>query len=656
MTASMLQIQENLLSSVPGGIAIYRLKQDGRVATEYVSESLAQMCGYKRWEFLEYLRHNALVNLVPEDVGRVMSSARQALDDNTPISVVYRIYTKDKQIITIRLDANLVQDIDAEPDDVAVICGVHTTVTEASLHLEQERERYRRILDTLDLAYFEWRQGEEFFASPKYQQYLMSRVDNQLILQNKGPAETIHPDDLPLLKQFFAKIESKAASASATLRCKMIDGSFRWTEMMAFFDYDEQGKACDVIGVLHDVEREWARQNARLQEAITSARSANEAKTNFLSRISHDMRTPLNGILGLTALLRARPLPQDVMEDLTQVDFSGRYLLNLINDTIDVSKIELDKLELRPTVCSSRSAVDTVVTLLLPQAEAKLITVNPRFEGDADILLFIDVGRLEQVMMNIFGNAVKFTPRNGTIDLLIRNIALDAKYATYEFSCKDSGIGISDKFLPHIFEPFSQENNSSTSAFGGTGLGMTISKRIIELMGGEIKIESVSGKGTNVYFVLSLPLAQPEQIAAWHNVAKAKVDDAILLHKRVLLCEDNKINASIVERLLCQKGTRVDLALNGQAGVDRFVKSPTNYYDAILMDIRMPILDGIGATKAIRASEHPQAKTIPVIALTANALSEDVQLAKEAGIDAYLSKPLEPEQMFEALKNCLAQE
>lgn len=492
--------------------------------------------------------------------------------------------------------------------------------------LSGEQERYHSIMDALDIAFIEWERGGGFYASEKYSEYALSDESFEAVLSNTGSLNTVHPDDIPMLMHFFKEHNTKKKKISVTLRMKMKDGSYRWTEMLSFGDFDESGIANRVIGIFRDVDKEWMKQNEKLQKAVEIAEKANAAKTAFLSRISHDMRTPLNGILGLTLLLKERVTDEKVIQDLSELELSGQYLLNLVNDTLDVSKIESGKLVLQPSICDGKAVFDNVLRLSQINSEAKHITVNVHADNLPFTMLYIDVGRVEQIVMNILGNAIKFTPEGGTIELNMRNLSITNGIITEEVMVQDNGNGMSEEFLPHIFDAFSQEDSTRTSSYQGTGLGLSITKQLLQLMGGSISIESEAGKGTCVKFTLPMPIATKEQVECWNKNKKVSINDKVFYGKRILLCEDHPLNAKITKKLLEKRGVKVEHAQNGVEGLELFTKSEIGYYSVILMDIRMPVMDGFGATKAIRALPRKDAKYVPIIAITANVFDEDIKL------------------------------
>lgn len=394
-------------------------------------------------------------------------------------------------------------------------------------------------------------------------------------------------------------------------------------------------------------------QKRELENALLDAENANKAKTNFLSRISHDMRTPLNGILGITTLLKDTITDPKSLQDLEQLEMSGHYLLNLVNDTLDVNKIEMGKLELHPGAYDGRSIVNNVVNLIKPVIEKKKIKFHVHADNLPYTILYIDMGRVEQIIMNILGNAAKFTPEGGTIEASITNLSNKDGIITDQIVISDNGIGMSPEFLPHLFDPFSQENPGSTGNTTGTGLGMTITKQIVELMGGTISVESTQGKGTTFTIVMPFQVATENQIKEWKRTNDLVHDDYEFHGRRVLLCEDHPLNAEITIRLLEKKGIIVEHAENGKIGLEMYEASDLDYYDMILMDVRMPEMDGLEATRRIRALNRKDAHRIPIIAMTANALYEDVEQVKAAGMDAHLGKPIELDKLFQCFSEML---
>ncbi len=374
---------------------------------------------------------------------------------------------------------------------------------------------------------------------------------------------------------------------------------------------------------------------------------------DVISRLSHDMRAPLNGILGITSLLQENIHDLKVLEDLSELEHAGKYLIDLINDTLDVSRIERERLELNPVVCDGQELLNDVIVKAKSIADEKNISLNINAAGLPFNILYIDTDRVSQAIMNVVGNAVKFSNSGSAVNFTFRNISVKEGIITDELVIEDTGCGMSDEFAAHIFEPFSQENNSDKTSYNGIGLGMTITKEIIDLMGGSIEVESELGKGTKVTILLPMNIATDEQLNEWKQKQRVGMTVRTLEGRIVLLCEDHPMNADITTRLLENKGVRVELAKNGRIGVDKFSNSEIGYYDAILMDIRMPEMDGIEAAKTIRLLDRADAGTIPIIAMTANTLDKDLRATKNAGMNAHLNKPIETEKLYSTLSELI---
>lgn len=382
---------------------------------------------------------------------------------------------------------------------------------------------------------------------------------------------------------------------------------------------------------------------------------ASEAKSDFLSRVSHDMRTPMNAILSFSSMnLDKHTSPEQLAADMGQIHRAGQYLLGLINDVLDMSKIENERMELnlQPTLPSE--CLKAILATVQPLMDEKKLRFDIQMDlPDIEPILLLDVMRTKQLCINLLSNAAKFTPQGGSAIFRISVKKVTEQYVVMEFLIKDTGIGMSDEFQKHLFEPFSQEHRESTGQLMGTGLGLAIVKQLVDLMGGTISVQSNLNQGTEFIVELRHEIvhsAHPELISALpHNENGMDV-----LHgKRILLCEDHPINAEIAKRLLVKKGIEVEHMVNGQLGVEQFSASAEGYYNLVLMDIKMPVMDGLAATREIRALPRNDAKTVPIIAVTANAFDEDIEKSYNAGMNAHLSKPIEPTQLYQILSEFL---
>lgn len=387
---------------------------------------------------------------------------------------------------------------------------------------------------------------------------------------------------------------------------------------------------------------------------LSAVEKAAEEKNSFFSNISHDMRTPLNAVLGFTRLAKAEGISErQRLEYLNKIQSSGEVLLDLINDTLTISKANSGKLELRREPISSEELIETISALIGTSAAEKEITVSLNKAHYHPRLIMADQLVLQKIFLNILNNAVKYTPQGGHIWVDINDVKQPRQgEAATEIVIRDNGIGMSPEYLPHLFEPFSQEKQQGYEAIG-TGLGLSIVKQLIDLMGGSITVSSRLGQGTE--FVLRLHFEDAELPPKAEAAPKPHGED-ILKGKRVLLCEDNHLNREIASTLLSSQGMQVDAAENGKIGVEKFASSAVGSYDIILMDIQMPLMNGYQAAEAIRGLLRPDAEKVPIVALTANAFEDDIRKAMEAGMNAHLAKPIEPERLFLVIAKMLSAE
>ena len=384
------------------------------------------------------------------------------------------------------------------------------------------------------------------------------------------------------------------------------------------------------------------------------AKRANEAKTTFLFNMSHDIRTPMNAITGFTAMAKQHiDEPDQVREYLDKIETSGHQLLSLINQVLEMSRIESGKVSVEEVRADIVERCQAMVTVVKSQAAAKDLRFHFEQRNVVHRDVYADDTKMSQITLNILGNAVKFTPQGGRIDYMLEESPSPREgYANYTFTISDTGIGMSEDFQKMVFEPFARESTSTVSKIQGTGLGMSIVRDLVELMDGEISIDSKQGRGTTVRICVPLRLAEPE--AHSDAVGESAVwDTSGLAGKRVLLVEDNEMNREIASYILSENGLVVEHADDGDVAVEMvraaFERGETRYYDAVLMDIQMPRMDGFEATRAIRALASPDGSRIPIIAMTANAFEEDRQKAFDAGMDAHLAKPIDVQAMLETL-------
>ena len=388
-----------------------------------------------------------------------------------------------------------------------------------------------------------------------------------------------------------------------------------------------------------------------VEAALEVAEKASKAKTDFLSNMSHDIRTPMNAIIGITTLMKNElHQPEKLAEHLGKLETSGRLLLGIINDILDMSRIESGKTTLNIEKTNLPQQVSQLDSIIRQQASQRRQTFTVENHVQHENVL-ADPNRLNQVLMNILSNAVKYTPQGGHIRLDVEELTHTEHYAKYRFVVQDDGIGMSEAYQKTLFEPFTREEKSGTNRVQGTGLGMAITKSIVDLMGGTIHVESAPGKGSRFEVVLELPIdAEADKVQT--ASALPEEDEAVspLSGMKFLCAEDNAINAEILEMLLETKGASCTICSNGQEIVDAFASVRPGEYDMILMDVQMPVMDGLEATRRIRNGENPLGRTIPILAMTANAFLEDMQKSKEAGMDEHLSKPVDISALEQTVK------
>lgn len=385
--------------------------------------------------------------------------------------------------------------------------------------------------------------------------------------------------------------------------------------------------------------------NQLLKTAAEEANSANQAKSDFLSHMSHDIRTPINGIMGMTDIALKNIGNQEKVHDcLKKIGGSSQHLLGLINDVLDMSRIESGKTKVNHESFDIRTCIDNCASIIGGQLTTRDIELIREVENFEHPLLVGDELHLRQVFINILGNSVKFTQDGGKIYFRAREKESSDTRALFRFELEDTGIGMKEEFLPRLFEPFAQEDDGMRTTYKGTGLGMAITKQFVDLMGGTIEVESRLNVGTKFIIEIWIDIDKDAKLNA------AKADFHINLKgMKVLLVEDIELNLEIAQSILEEEGALITPAMNGQEAVDAFSGSPAGTFDVILMDIMMPVMDGITATKTIRALEREDAKIIPIIAMTANAYEEDIRNTREAGMNAHLSKPIDVEVMFKTL-------
>ena len=397
------------------------------------------------------------------------------------------------------------------------------------------------------------------------------------------------------------------------------------------------------------IEEERTEYNRKLMSALAQAEEANKGKSYFLFNMSHDIRTPLNAIIGYSELAKNHLDEKEVLDDyIYKIQTCGRQLLGLIGDVLDMAKIESGNLEISEKPCLCQDLMSDIMISVNESAKKKGL----EFEASGNAChstILCDKVKVQKILLNILSNAVKYTPQGGKISLSVQEkIREDEGLSDFTFVVKDNGIGISKEFLPYIFNSFSRERNATISGVSGTGLGMTITKRLVDAMGGKIEVESQQNMGTTVTVSITF-----SRLVGLEEKRDEIIPDAFLKGIRVLLVEDNEINGEIASEMLRELKVNVDLVTNGKECIDALLEKDAGYYDLVLMDIQMPVMDGYEATRIIRRFSDKDKRLIPVIAMTANAFEEDKQKAFQSGMNGHLAKPVEMRHLIQALKSAI---
>ena len=422
----------------------------------------------------------------------------------------------------------------------------------------------------------------------------------------------------------------------------------------SFFEVDSQAAFyVMLISDTTEIRREQEEKNRILASALKQANAANAAKSTFLSNMSHDIRTPMNAIIGFTDLAKKEIDDQEkVGEYLEKIQASSDHLLSLINDVLEMSRIETGKIELVNDVCNIPEIINNLKAMVSHLVEKKEQTLKIDLTGIEDDNIFCDKLRLNQVLLNLLSNAVKYTPDGGAIEVrALQDGRTDEGRGVYEFHVKDNGIGMTPEFASHVFEAFEREKSSTVSGIQGTGLGMAITKRIVDLMEGTITVDTAPGEGTE--FVVRVAFEISKEKKPQKEEPKETPVTVDFSGKRLLLVDDMKVNREIAVAFLKRQGFMVEEADNGLKAVEMVQNSEPGYYDAVLMDIQMPVMNGYEASRNIRRLENRELSDIPIIAMTANAFSEDVVTAMNAGMNGHIAKPIDAKNLINELSRVL---
>ncbi|MCL1849606.1 MAG: ATP-binding protein [Clostridiales bacterium] len=491
-------------------------------------------------------------------------------------------------------------------------------------------------------------EGKAVLASEAFIRCIGGRFEDEV--QNKTARELLLPlTDEAFLQHLDGMLDEVIQNNRSSTMEESIDfsrnGNTRDFVIFVSPMFGDNDAVMGTMVVFHDMtEVIGARKEAERLRLV--AEQSTKAKTDFLARMSHEMRTPMNAIIGMSSIGKTAPDLEKKDYSFKKIEIASTHLLGVINDILDMSKIEADKFELSENSFSLESMVSHVVSIVNYQVAEKEQSFSVNMDRDIPPVIRLDEQRLKQVITNLLSNSVKFTPQGGSISLDVEKVDESDGLCTLRFIVRDTGIGMSLEQQQHLFKPFEQGDGSISRKYGGTGLGLAISKRIVDMMEGRIWVESKLGHGAAFHFEIKAEIGEESELyRKLGDVSTA----GIFMGKRILIAEDVEINREIIEGLLEETGVRIDFAVNGVEAVEKFTAHPKDY-GAILMDIQMPDMDGYEATRQIRSYCKPSGCRIPIIAMTANVFREDIERCLTAGMDGHLGKPVDVEEVITKLR------
>lgn len=552
----------------------------------------------------------------------------------------------------IRTTVRLTEDVSTgELKGIMYAVDVDDQVKDHAIFQDMTDESYEFIAlaDPVDDT-FELR-----FRGDDYVEHGLGQVHTLSEMEGMTAFPSVHEDDW---EQLVQAMESARAGQTighdgrAILDYREYDaeGAIRYKRLICTRLDDPRHLVLIKKSDITDLFEQEQERIAKLKRALDKAEEANRSKSLFLSNVGHDMRTPLNGVIGFTDLALQADAVEEKQRYLELIRDSSVLLAQLVNDTLDLSMIESHKVTLSSRPIKADGLVDGVVTAVRASADAKHLDFRVEENGEDAGYFLGDRLRIQKIVLNLLSNAVKFTPEGGSVALTLDFEPLDEEHLGLDMTVADSGEGMAPEFVPHVFEPFVQENANESVRYMGTGLGLSILKRIVDMMDGTVDVSSVQGEGTT----FEVHLVFPRLV----DYVPDPVEDApalsTLAGTRVLLVDDHPLNLELARQLLLRQGVEVSMASDGQKALDAFSGSEQGSVDAIIMDVRMPVMDGLEAARRIRKLDRPDAKTVPIIAMSANAFDDDVARSRAAGMNAHLSKPINPDELYRALALLMA--
>jgi PAS domain S-box-containing protein len=633
---------------------------DGTI--EYVNPKFTQVSGYDRSEVLgknpRLLKSNATPAWVYEDLWSTLAQRKVWQGEFINRTKAGTIYYEQAHIFPLIDGEGVVTHYVAVKDDVTEKRKIEAELGAYRLHLEElveartreleqahehirlSEERFGYALDATQDGLWDWNlQSRVGYVNAAYSTMLGHApgelghdIDSQLL-------QRLHPDDGDVLAVFLGARPDDSGTHETEFRLRCRDGSYKWILSRGkVVQWDENGQPLRAVGTHIDL---GTRKQLEMQFELAKnlAEAANRSKSRFIANMSHEIRTPMNAIIGMAHLaLKTDPTPRQ-RDYLQKIQGASHHLLGVLNDILDVSKIDADKMVLEHIPFRLVEVIDNVTTMIAGKVAEKSLALTVDIGDDVPPCLVGDPLRLGQILANYASNAVKFTEQ-GELAIIVTPVQESGQELMLRFAVRDTGIGLSAEQCGRLFQSFEQADSSMTRKYGGSGLGLVIARRLAELMGGEVGVDSAPGCGSTFWFTARFGRAEPSQVAAGELAAAPPPDLSPIAGARVLLVEDNELNQEVALALLHDFGLTVDVAANGEIALHKVQHTP---YGLVLMDMQMPVMDGLTATRAIR--QLPAGHDLPVIAMTANVMAGDRERCIEAGMNDHLSKPIDPAEL-----------
>lgn len=639
---------ETIFSYIDCGVLCHSL--DGNRLIR-VNQAALRILGYETQEEMEEDGfHMVAQSVVEEDKPRLRECIQKLKEAGDSVSVEYRVEHRNGDILHVMGNVKLLRE-NGELYYQRFLLDCTSQKQEEKKSKLRQMELMRALsVDYNLVCYFDLdtemgtvlrvkedsQKFAEIFSGDLVFRECMEHYISQCVVE----------EDREILRQAVCSERIKKELSEKKLFCinyRTICGDdINYYEMKAVRTGSWQDGKRIVIGFrsVDEQTRRELEQKKLLEDALVQANQASQAKSIFLSNMSHDIRTPMNAIMGFTNLASTHLDERDrVKEYLEKIQVSGNYLLSLINNVLDMSQIESGSMYLEETLCSLPEILESLSDMMQIEADKKLLQLRMNLTEIENKKIYCDRMRLSQVLLNVVENSLKYTNPGGRIDLdVVQKKGAAPGFVNYEFCVQDNGIGMSSEFLAHVFDLFEREKNTTSSGIGGTGLGLALTKSLVEMMNGKIEVESEPNRGTKVR--MSFTFRVEKQGDSWHESVEQQKESEPYTGK-ILLVEDNELNREIAQEILEDAGFETESAENGQIAVDMMRNSSHGYYELVLMDIQMPVMNGYEAAKAIRSLEDPELSSIPILAMTANAFDEDREQALRSGMDAHIAKPID---------------